>query len=258
MKSLEVLYFLESLASDQWGIITTAQAKRAGVSRLHMSNMAERGILTRVRRGVYLLPSAQFGPVTDLRAAWVSLEQQKLAVERIDSHNNVAVSHESAAFVHQIGDFIPERHQFSASLRKQTGQKDIKLYCNRILRSEEVVLINGLPVTSVVRTVADLASAKIELNYLATLVIEALRKEGVRMRKLAEALDPSADHYGFHSGLDLIHACQDVAESDEDREERLYRAFSRVDFESMYVPNPPLIHRGLPGMDVHSRQRVTA
>nr|WP_306429028.1 phage portal protein [Corynebacterium sp. 76QC2CO] len=38
---------------------------------------------------------------------------------------------------------------------------------------------------------------------------------------------------------------------------QIIRNGRQVHLESLYVPNPPLIHRGLPGLDVHSRKRVT-
>lgn len=228
MKSLEVLELLESLASDQWGIITTAQAEREGVSRLQISRLSERGVLVRVRRGIYLLPSAEYGPLTDIRSAWVSLGADRFPVERLGSADDVYVSHESAALIHKIGDLIPGKLFFSTPFRKQTGQKDIHVYNHRDIESNDMTLVGGLPVTSVERTVSDLASNKIEFNYLATLVTDALRKEGVRMKDIAGRLDKSALSYGFQSGRQLLHACQEEAESDEDGQERYERVVSNV------------------------------
>jgi predicted transcriptional regulator of viral defense system len=241
VKSLEVLELLESAASDQWGIITTAQAQREGVSRLQISRLAERGVLTRTRRGVYLLPSAQYGPLTDIRAAWVFLGSDRFPDERLNSADDVYVSHESAALIHQIGDLIPGKSFFSTASRKQTGQKDIHIYSHRSVESGDIDNIEGLPVASVERTVADLASAKIEFNYLATLVTDALRKEGIRLKNLAHRLDQSAPSYGFQSGRQLLHACQDEAESDEDSEERYERVAGKIIANMGPVPLPPTL-----------------
>lgn len=73
------------------------------------------------------------------------------------------------------------------------------------------------------RTVYDLALKRIELNYLATIVVEALRKEGVRYKNLAHRLDPVAPAYDFSSGRALLRACQDEAASVEDHQEHLDR-----------------------------------
>lgn len=223
MKAIKVLELLESLASDQWGIITTAQAHREGITRLQISRLTDGGVLTRARRGVYLLPSAQYGPLTDIRTAWVSLGPDRFPFERINSADNVYVSHESAALIHQIGDLIPDRLSFSTASRKQTGQRDIHIYNYRGVEPGDIDNADGLPVTSVERTVAALASTKIEFSYLATLVTDALCKEGVRLNNLAARLDESAPAYGFQSGRQLLEACQDEAESDDDRQERYER-----------------------------------
>lgn len=228
MKALEVLELLESLASDQWGIITTAQALREGVSRLQISRLSERNVLTRTRRGVYLLPSAQYGPLTEIRTAWVSLGPDLFPFERLDYSEDVFVSHESAAQIHQIGDLIPDKSFFSTVSRKQTAQKDIHIYNHREVETGDVDTIDGLPITSVERTVADLAATKIEFNYLATLVTDALRKEGVHLTTLAHSLEQSAHSYGFQSGRQLVHACQDEAESDEDKAERYDRVAANI------------------------------
>lgn len=223
MKSGKVLEVLEFAAADQWGIITTAQAKREGVTRLQLGRLAEKDVLTRVRRGVYLLPSAQYERLTDLRSAWIALGPAQYPDERWGNNDQIVVSHESAALVHQMGDLIPEQLTFSSTMRKQTAQSDIYIYNNRVIAPADISNIDGLPVTSVDRTVYDLAVKHIELNYLATIVVEALRKEGVRYKSLARRLDPVAPSYGFSSGRTLVRACQDEAASVEDHQEYLDR-----------------------------------
>lgn len=225
MKAVEILAQLESLAANQWGIITTAQAQREGISRLHINRLAGSEILTRARRGIYFLPSVQLGPLTDVREAWISLEPNLFAVECIDADNKTVVSHESAALIHSIGDLIPNTQTFSASLRKQTSQNDIHIYDDREMGVGDIESIDGLPVTSVEKTVEDLASQIMEFDYLATLVVDSLRKEGVRLKSLAKRLDPVSAAYGFNSGNDLLAACWEEAGADEDNEELRDRFF---------------------------------
>lgn len=223
VKSGEVLEILEFAAADQWGIITTAQAEREGVTRLQLGRLAEKDVLTRVRRGVYLLPSARYERLTDLRSAWIALGPTQYLDERWGNDDQIVVSHEAAALAHQVGDLIPDRLTFSSTTRKQTAQSDIYIYNNRAIAPEDINNIDGLPVTSVERTVYDLAVKRIELNYLATIVVEALRKEGVRYKSLAHRLDPVAPAYDFSSGRALLRACQDDAASVEDHQEHLDR-----------------------------------
>ena len=217
----EVLEILETAASDQWGIITTAQAHREGITRLQLGRLAEQGVIQRVRRGVYLLPSTQFNADLEIRTAWISLEPGTYIAERWDSHSPIVVSHESAALLHQIGDLIPQKHTFSVATRKQTSQDDIHIFINRKISEAEVSNLAGLPVTSVERTVADLAASKIERSYLATLVTDALRKEGVRFKTLASYLDPFAAYYRSNSGRNLLDEFQQETMPIEDKADLL-------------------------------------
>ena len=223
MKQADVLATLEMVASDQWGIVTTAQAGREGVERLQLSRLAEKGDLERARHGVYLLPSHQAGPQDEIRAAWLSLEPKKFIDERWDDEWPIVVSHESAARIHGIGRLIPPKLTFSTGDTKQTRQQGIRIYTRRTLAEGDIVSVDGLPVTSVTRTVGDLAEQKIERGYLADLVADALRKENVRIDDLAEKLAPAARSYGAKSGMQLVSELSAEASSVEDIVERRNR-----------------------------------
>ncbi|WP_372341116.1 type IV toxin-antitoxin system AbiEi family antitoxin domain-containing protein, partial [Escherichia coli] len=49
---------LGELASQRWGLVTTAQALEAGVARPTLTRLANSGALIRVARGVYRLAGA--------------------------------------------------------------------------------------------------------------------------------------------------------------------------------------------------------
>lgn len=219
MKRADVLATLEMVASDQWGIVTTGQAGREGIERLQLSRLVERGDLDRARHGVYLLPSHQGGPQDEIRAAWLSLEPKKFIDERWEDEQPVVVSHESAALIHGIGRLVPPKLTFSTEGTKQTRQQGVRIRTRRDLPEEDIVSVDGLPVTSVARTVGDLAEAKIERGYLADLVADALRKEGVRIDDLASKLAPSARYYEAKSGRQLVAELSAEASSVEDSAE---------------------------------------
>lgn len=255
----KVLEILETAASDQWGIITTAQAHREGITRLQLGRLAEQGVIQRVRRGIYLLPSTQLNADLEIRTAWISLEPGTYIAERWDSPSPIVVSHESAALLHQIGDLIPQEHTFSVGTRKQTNQDDIHIFINRRISEAEISNLAGLPVTSVERTVADLAASKIERSYLATLATDALRKEGVRFKNLASYLNPFAAYYHANSGRDLLDEFQQEAMSIEDKadlHDRLTAIFNphlipEMNYSSMMsdffkmAEKPGALHRAL-------------
>ena len=223
LKQVDALTTLEMIAADQWGIVTTAQAGREGIERLQLSRLAEKGDLDRVRHGVYLLPSHQAGPQDELRAAWLALEPKKFIEERWEDSHPLVVSHESAASVHGIGRLIPPNFTFSTEGKKQTRQQGIRIYTGRELQGSDIVSVEGLPVTSVARTVGDLAEAGIERGYLADLVADALRKENLRIDDLAAKLKPAARSYGAASGMNLVSELSEEASALEDLIERRNR-----------------------------------
>ena len=253
MKSPEILAELELAASNQWGIISTAQAERSGVTRLQLGRLADKEIIYRARRGIYYLPSVAFSALTDIRAAWIALDPSQYIDERWQEDRCIAVSHESAAELHALGDLIPSKMTFSASYRKQTAQSDIRVVSNCDLPSSDVINLDGLPVTSVERTIADLAAKRIEKNYLATIVADGLRKEGVRYEALTQRLDPVAQFYGERSGEALVSTCQDEAASVEDNREVLRRAASIVDPFRGFAGKPlqPLLAQSLTLDEAH-------
>lgn len=201
----EVIEVLVLAASAQWGIISTAQAERESVSRVRLGRLASEGVIERDRQGVYFMPSVGYGPLLSLCSAWVSLDPALYPDERWSQETLPAVvSHESAALVHGIGDLIPAKHFFISQKPKQTTQKDIRIHLRRDITRAEVTLREGLPVTSVVRTVADLADKGIEFDYLATIISDALKKGDVEQSELEEALNAHAASYGFDNGRHLV------------------------------------------------------
>ncbi|WP_169833296.1 type IV toxin-antitoxin system AbiEi family antitoxin domain-containing protein [Corynebacterium phocae] len=229
MEAIDVLASLEILAADQWGVITAKQAEREGISRLWLSRLVKREYLTRARRGVYLLPSFSSDSQSDLKVAWISLVPEKFLDERWQQSNKLVVSHESAAEVHGIGDLISQQFTFSAEERKQSSQADIRIYTHRLLPDSDVVNVDGLPVTSVERTVLDLAEQKIEFNYLARYVVEALEKQGVGFVAFRRRLNAVASSYGFKSGSELIDSALAEAGATEDLEDAVLRGNAASD-----------------------------
>lgn len=203
MKAIEALTALELLGSDQWNLFTAKQALKAGVSRNRLTRFAEAGTITRVRSGVYALPSADHGPLQELRAAWLSTNPRIESGSQTRPINPVVVSGVSAAQVHGIGDLIPARHEFTSPARRQTSQPDIHFRRGH-LSPDEWEIVEGLPVTNAVRTVADVARSHADYDHLSGTVREALEKPGVSASALAQALAPFAKRYGKGSGEALF------------------------------------------------------
>lgn len=195
MRAVDALETLELLGSSQHGLVTTGQARSAGVSNVDVKRLVDAGTLTRARRGVYALPSAGVDPLQDLRAAWLAAS----------AAGNVVVSGLSAAAVHGLGDLVPSRHEFSSSERRQSAQPDVR-FRRAELPSSEVVWVDGLPVTSVSRTVADLARASLDSDHFAGVLSDAVDKRDVDVSTLERAVEKYALRQGVKSGRALLAA----------------------------------------------------
>lgn len=214
MKVINALTTLELLGSDQWGLITTAQATAAGVTRNMITRLTEEGTLQRVRHGVYALPSAAHSPLQDLRAAWLATDPKRSAGQRAVGKDVIAVSGASAAEVHRLGDLLASKHEFTSPDRHQTTQPDVR-FRRRELPDRDVVIIEGLPVTNAVRTVSDLARDHTDMDHLSSVVRDALDRPDVRASQLADVLTPYATRFGAEGGKDLL--TQMVRASSADR-----------------------------------------
>ncbi|TDW26971.1 type IV toxin-antitoxin system AbiEi family antitoxin domain-containing protein [Cryobacterium psychrophilum] len=197
--SIVVEPILEELAAGQWGLFTTAQAKARGVTRANLSHRERDGRLERLAHGVYRLGGVPVTSLDDLRAAWMSTEPNMLAWERV-STPQVVVGGAAAAAVHECGDIKPVPYRLITRERRQTQRTDIS-YSRRKLDSSDVVVLGGLPVTSIERTVADLVDEVGDLSLVGDVLADATRGErAVDLERLGLLLAPSAARYGHPRG----------------------------------------------------------
>src|SRR5215207_9555055 len=95
-----VMAVASRIAAGQWGLLTTAQAEREGITRLQLARLTDAGVLERVDRGVYATASSATEHRA-LRAAWLALDPTRTAEERLAEPMTAGVaSHTSAAALH--------------------------------------------------------------------------------------------------------------------------------------------------------------
>ena len=193
--SIVVEPILEELAAGQWGLFTTAQARAQGVSRANLSHRERDGRLERLAHGVYRRGGVPVAPLDDLRAAWMSTEPMVLAWERVNTPR-VVVGGAAAAAVHECGDINPVPYRLITTERRQTQRTDI-VYSRRQLDSCDVVVVGGLTVTSIERTIADLVDEVGDLSLVGDVLADATRGErAVDLEHLGLLLAPFAARYG--------------------------------------------------------------
>lgn len=203
MDAAEALENLELLGADQWGLVTTSQAIENGISRLWMQRLSERGILQRLRHGVYALPSSRPGTLQDIQAAWLSVTAGAPFQGSENKPHAAVVSGATAASVYEIGDLVPPFIEISVPQARMTKQRDLRLI-HRELPTEDVDDLDGLPVTTVERTIYDLSIAATDLDHLTTLVVDAARRPDANVDRLAESLETRAAAEGHPSGRAML------------------------------------------------------
>jgi predicted transcriptional regulator of viral defense system len=182
---------LGSIAERRWGLVTTAQAEGAGVSRKQLARMASAGAIERVAHGVYRMAGAPPQDHEAIYATWLALGGTTAPRTETGVASIVAAG-VTAAVVHGIGDFLPDGFDFIVPARKGTRLPGVRLRVRRLTR-DEVIPVGGLPALTVERAIADLIEIGTDLSLVAGAVGDAVRAGRlVAPERLVSYLDPIA------------------------------------------------------------------
>jgi len=187
------------VAEDQWGLITRAQAKAAGVPDSTFARLVSRGLLERAAHAVYRVRGAGEPDHLQLRAAWLQLEPNRPAWERLDDPDVAVVSHTSAASLYGVGDLRADVHEFTSPRRWQTRRRDVRMHRGTVPDSERI-LLKGLPTTRAGRMIADLLEDHVEHEAVARIAVQVLENVYDYPRVIADKIAPFAPAFGLRQG----------------------------------------------------------
>lgn len=162
MKVQDALEILGLLASEQHGLVTTRQAEDSGVTRLYVQRLEADGVLTRMRTGVYALPSSAPGILRDVYATWLFLTATR---NNAQSQDLVVVSGQTAAQLHDIGQFAPDHYEFTVPKPRRTRQEDIRFKV-RTVGAEDITYFDSMPVLTITATLEQLAKDGVDGDHL--------------------------------------------------------------------------------------------
>lgn len=203
MKTSTNISELQLLAASQWGLFSSAQAQDAGVGRTQLSRMVTGGRIESLTFGIYRFTSGETTSLVDVKAAWMSIFPKETAFDRFKKEiPDAVVAGRTAAYAHRIGDLHASPYTFIMQKRKQTTREDIR-YQQWEIDPRDVEIIEGLPVTTVERTIADLIRLKEDSSLVDDIIGDAVRK-GILIDadRLAILLAPLAARNGYppHDG----------------------------------------------------------
>ncbi len=135
---------LAQVAAAQFGIVTAAQLAELGFSSSAISRMVAAGRLIRLYRGVYAVGHDRLVS----RGRWLA------AV--LACGGEAALSHREAAALWDLRRSDRSRVDVTVPGRSRRGQLGIQLHAVRKLHPDEVVMDDGIQVTTIARTLLDL------------------------------------------------------------------------------------------------------
>ncbi|MFV0532146.1 MAG: type IV toxin-antitoxin system AbiEi family antitoxin domain-containing protein [Cumulibacter sp.] len=175
MNVREQLELLGEVAEGQGGMVTSAQARGRGITRLQLQRATDSGNLERIAHGVYRITGVPTDPYESLRTAWLAIEPARTVEERLnDPQPRAVVCGAAAAWLHGLGDLDPVPYDIATTVRRRPRRDDVRTV-TRQLANAEVTIRHGLPVTTVERTVADLILDDIDDEHIVTIATDALK-----------------------------------------------------------------------------------
>jgi predicted transcriptional regulator of viral defense system len=152
---------LAALARQQWGVVTRRQLTELGMGTRGISDWVQGGRLHRLYRGVYAVGHDR-----------LRLEGRWLAAVFACGPGTVH-SHRDAAQLWELRQGNSALIEVTVSSRNgRRGQRGIRLHRTKRLRPDEVTMRHGIPVTTVARTLLDLADV-IDRQALKRAITEA-------------------------------------------------------------------------------------
>ncbi len=162
---------LYNIVEEQGGYFTAAQARVMGFSWERLSNNVKVGKFLRVSSGVYRLVQFPANTHEDLIVAWLIAGQ------------NSTISHESALAFYDLSDVLPSEVHIIVPRTASRRRANIRQHTNQ-LAPDEITRRDGLPVTTVARTIADVASHGLAEEQVRQAIQEGLQRGLVSREEL--------------------------------------------------------------------------
>lgn len=216
------------------GMMTAGELAAAGFSRSAIQRRAAAGVLIPVRRGVYV-PADQVGAVPG--SAEFSRRALQIAAAVAASGNRAVAAYHDAALLHGL-DLLERASAEPLAVVRPAG-KDTLLAGRPAIRvrvaplaADQVSVRAGVPVTSVARTVVDLART-VPFRSGVVIADSALHTRKATSSELANVLGTC----GRWPGMDRARRVVAFADG---RSESPFESIARVAFRDGGLPRPEL------------------
>ncbi len=207
-----------ALAARQWGVVARRQLLDAGLSRKSIESRMRSGHLLRLHPGVYAVGHARLRS----EGFWLA------AVLAVGP--GAALSHRDAAGLHGLRPANHTRVDVSTTRHARSSPK-LEVHRTRVLAAQDVTTIRGIPVTTVARTLLDLAG-RIPRDHLAKAIKEAERQRTFDLNAIEAAIARTRGRTGRgHRALNHAleeHGALGLSASDSALEDAFLRLVRRA------------------------------
>jgi very-short-patch-repair endonuclease len=194
-----------ALAGRQHGVVSQAQLAAAGLTRQAIMRRVQAGRLVRLHHRVYAVGHTALTRHSHLAAAVYACGPKALA------------SHRAAAGLWGV---LRGAQPIEVTAPRSRGPRDgVVVHRSRSMTDEDRAVIDGIPVTSVARTLVDLADLLTE-KRLADAVHEAEVRRVFDLTKIERVLDRLPGRKGRHRLRRVLAAYADVQPFTRSRAER--------------------------------------
>jgi Transcriptional regulator, AbiEi antitoxin len=181
---------MAALATDQHGVISTPQLLALGHAKRTIWEWVEAGRLHQLHQGVYAVGHRRLSWHSRCWAAVLGAEPNETNVVVWP----VVASHASAAYLWGLYRYPPEIIDVTAPIRRR-AKREFRVHFSSILAEEDRSFCDDIPVTSVARTLLDLA-IRLRLDRLDPLLERAEQRELLDARAIEGILDRAGGHRG--------------------------------------------------------------
>ncbi|MBS1891164.1 MAG: AbiEi antitoxin N-terminal domain-containing protein [Actinobacteria bacterium] len=191
-------------ARRQYGVVSARQLEALGVARRTITRWAASGRLHRIHRGVYAV-------------GHTSLSWEGYCMAAVLARPGSVASHKTAAWIWELRRWRPETIHLTAPTRQRV-KRDFVVHFAR-LAPEDNAVVEGIPVTSVARTVLDLAPEESTPN-LHRMMNRAEERKTFDLRRFERLLARAGGHPGrvkLRHALDTFKPEQAVLRSELER-----------------------------------------
>ncbi|MCK0439960.1 hypothetical protein MUG78_10950 [Gordonia alkaliphila] len=204
---------LREASKETFGIVSTEQSARYGIAVEQLEAAAARGEVWKTPDELWIVEDVDIFRIEDWAAAWLAIDlDTPISLRRANPES--FVSHQSAAMILSIGDVTTRDFMLTVAQPLPWVPAIVRQMVGALGRQGvDWELVDGLPVATPARIVADLAAARsVDGSHLGTVLYDILAEQLLTADELAEIMRPYLHFWshqpelGPHYVMDLLIA----------------------------------------------------